>query len=162
MGELFGKSFKDSEKKRKMLEILGKTGISAYTDVACISMNKTIESIKLFNSFLEKRSNSDDVIISSVGKSTLTFLVAQKSINEIKNFFGNALLDIEEKSGAIFLKCEKEVNSTPGITAFISHLFLEKKVNIYNIMSTFTDYVIILPEKDTYMMADYLKKTFGC
>ncbi len=162
MGELFGKSFKDSEKKKKILETLSKTGISAYTDVACISMNKTIEALKLFNSFLDKNSNPDDVIISSVGKSTLTFLVPQKSINLIKGFFGNALLEIEEKSGAIFLKCVKEVNSTPGITAFISHLFLEKKVNIYNLMSTFTDYVIILPEKDTYMMADYLKKTFGC
>ncbi len=162
MGELFGKSFKDLGDKNKIIEILKKTGISAYTDVACISMNKNIESLKLFNSFLEKNNSPDDVIISSIGKSTLTFLVPQKSINDIKNFFGNVLLDIEEKSGAIFLKCAKEVNSTPGITAFISHLFFEKKVNIYNLMSTFTDYAIILPEKDTYMMADYLKKTFGC
>jgi aspartokinase len=162
MGELFGKSINDAEKKKKIIEILSKTGISAYTDVACISIKKTIESLRLLHDFLGKNSNPNDIIISAMGKNTITFLIPQKFINLTKSLFGSNLLEVEEKSGAIFLKCIKDVNSTHGITAFISSLFLKKKVNIYNLMSTYTDYVIIIPEKDTYMMADYLKKTFGC
>lgn len=150
------------ESKEKILNILKKSEISAYTDVACVSILKTLESVKAFEKLLEELSKSNDAIVSSIGKKTITILLPQEHLNVAKSILNEYLQDIDDKAGVIFLKCSKEVNITPGITAFISQIFNEKKILIYELISTYTDYIIIINEDKTFFMADYLKKYLGC
>ncbi|PIU88940.1 hypothetical protein COX58_00325 [archaeon CG_4_10_14_0_2_um_filter_Archaea_38_6] len=148
--------------KDKIIKILKDSAINAYTDVVCLSVAKNINSIALFKKFVSEIENPNDVIINSLGKTTITMLLHEKLLEKAKNVFSKEIRDINVKTGAIFLKCRKEVNTTPGITAYLSSLFADKNVAIYEMISTYTDYVIVINEKETFRMASYIKKSLGC
>jgi len=151
--------FEKSEylKNSKIIKILKESAFSAHTDIVCISVSKTLNSAKRFKDFVEELEDSNDAIVSSMGKTTITILLHERFLEKAKNFFSKEILDINVKVGAIFMKCPKEVNLTPGVTALISSLFADKNVTLYELISTYTDYVIVINEKDTYKMASYIK-----
>jgi hypothetical protein len=91
----------------------------------------------------------------------MTILLHEKFLENAKSVFLNNIQSINTKVGAIFLKCSKEVNTTPGVTAFISSLFADKNLAMYELIATYTDYVIIVDEKEAYKMASYIQKILG-
>lgn len=145
----------------KIIKILKESAISAYTDMICISVAKNLNSVEAFKNFIKNLNDPNDAIVSSMGKTTITILLHEKFLEKAKFFFSKEIQDINVKVGIIFMKCPKDVNTTPGITAYISSLFADKNVLIYELISSYTDYVIVINEKDTYMMASHLKKILG-
>lgn len=145
----------------KIKTILKDSIISAYTDVVCISLKKNPESNELYDEFI-RTEGVGYAITGSLGKKTITILINEKILDKARKAFKNNVMEVNEKTGAIFLKCPKEVNSTPGVTAYISSLFSEQNVSILEMISTYTDYAIILDEEDTFKMAAVLKEEIGC
>ncbi|MDD5499937.1 MAG: hypothetical protein PHT91_03645, partial [Candidatus Nanoarchaeia archaeon] len=149
-------------KNGKVIELLKNSALSAHTDIVCISLYKNLDSANKFIEFIKDLKDKNDAIVSSMGKTTITLILHEKFLNQAKNFFSSQIQDINDKSGAIFVKCPKEANSTPGVIAYVSSLFSDENIPIYELISSYTDYVIILDEKHTYKMAAHLKKEFGC
>jgi aspartokinase len=152
----------NSELQEKIISILKECNISAYTDIASISLKKSSILAEKLKNFMLLIDFSNDAIVSSMGKTTITLILPEKLMDNAKNYFSNEIVDLNMKAGAIFMKCPKEVNSTPGVTTFISSMFSDKNVSIYDLIASYTDYVIVINEKETYKMASYIKKVLGC
>lgn len=144
----------------KIHELLKNSSLEAYTDLVCISIFKNINSIKYFKKIIERLQNKEDIMVSSMGNKTITIILHEKLLNLVKQIFGKEIQDINNKVGAIFIKYPKEVSNTPGITTYISSLFANKNISIYELISNYNDDIIIIGEKETYKMATYLKKIF--
>jgi hypothetical protein len=147
-----------SKKDESILKILKSLELSVDTDIVCVSVSKNITSMKAFKELVSHLSDPTDVLISSVGKTAITILLHEKFLQKAKSIFGKDIQDINIKVGAIFLKCPAEVNITPGITAFISSLFADKNITIYELIVTYTDYVIVVNEKEAYKMASFIQR----
>ncbi|MDD4354057.1 MAG: hypothetical protein PHN56_06405, partial [Candidatus Nanoarchaeia archaeon] len=140
----------DYSKYGKILELLKSSAFSAHTDIVCITVSKNLNSVEHFRNFVDSLIDSNDAMVSSMGKTTITILFHERFLEQAKNFFGKEILNINIKVGAIYIKCPKEVNNTPGITAFISSLFSDKNIAIIEMIASYTDYTIVVNEKDTY------------
>lgn len=150
------------DNEKKILNVLKNSALSAHTQMVCISVVKNLSSIKSFKIFVKELQNSKDIIVSSMGKATITFVLHRKFLSKAKTIFSNNIVDINKDVGIITLKCSNEVNITPGVTNFVASLFTLTGVPMYELISTYTDYVIILDEKKTYTTATHIKKVLGC
>ncbi|MDD5417710.1 MAG: hypothetical protein PHW96_02365 [Candidatus Nanoarchaeia archaeon] len=149
-------------RQRKIFEIFAKSELSVDTDSVIISVNKNINSIKSMDRFIQKIENPSQVIVSSMGEHTLTLIIPELLVETAKSEFGKEVIDIDKNVGTIFIKCPRDVSKTPGVITYVSSLFADKNVTIYEMILSYTDFAIVVNEKHAYKMASYIKKVFGC
>lgn len=149
-------------KQRKILDILRTAEISVDTDVIWVSFKKTENSLHIFESFLSKLENKNEVHISSMGETTVSILIPETLKKKAEEAFGSEIVDLDNRVGAIFIQCSKEVNKVAGVITYVSSMFTDKNVLIYDIIATYSDIAVIVSEEDAYKIAGHIKKVFGC
>ena len=125
------------ELEARILGILKDCNLSAHTDIACVSLLKNTDSAQKLKEFIKNLNDSSDAIVSSMGKTAITILIHEKYLEAFENFFKKNIQSVNKKAGAIFMKCPKEVNNTPGVTAIVSSFFADKNVAIHELMASY-------------------------
>lgn len=148
-------------RQRKIFDIFKKSELSVDTDSISVSIKKTVISLKAMDKFIQSLANNSQPMISSVGETTITLIMPELFLSNAKSCFGKSIININKKVGTIFINFPREVNKTPGIVTYISSLFADKNVTIFDLIISYTDFAIIVGEEEAYKMASHLKKVFG-
>jgi aspartokinase len=90
------------------------------------------------------------------GSTVVTIVTDETFLSDIKKLFGNEIIDIQKDLVQITLRSPQEIESTPGVFAFLVSLFAQYGVNIIECMSCWTDTMFVIDEKDVGKVMDFL------
>ncbi len=129
----------------------------------CIMANSTLElqddiSVLTMRKYVVEK-NIEDILGAagkarffnfSQGSRTYTIVVSSESLESIENIAGReGVLDKVSNQSAIVIISPYEIMSTPGVVSYITRLLFQAGVNITQIISCYTDTIIIVSKKDS-------------
>jgi hypothetical protein len=82
------------------------------------------------------------------GSETFTIISEQKFYQKIIQRFKHRMIDEKKDLVEIMVKMPKEIEQVPGITGYLYSLFGENDINILETMSSWTDTLFVIEEKD--------------
>ncbi len=82
------------------------------------------------------------------GSETFTIISEQKFYQKIMQRFKHRMIEEKKNLVEIMVKMPKEIEQVPGITGYLYSLFGENNINILETMSSWTDTLFVIEEKD--------------
>ena len=67
---------------------------------------------------------------------------------KIEKIFKDRVIKITDNLAEVNLKSPKDLEQVPGVIAYLTSLLADKGINIIETMSTWTDTLFVLDEKD--------------
>lgn len=125
--------------KKSKLEVKTKIGVAVLNDK--ISLHQLIEFAK--DIIAEE---SDFHLIH--GSKTFTIVSSDELVEKIEHIFGHNLISSKTGLVEILLKTRKEIETIPGVMSRLYSSLAEHDVNIIETMSSWTDTLFVIEEKD--------------
>lgn len=91
------------------------------------------------------------------GSSAVTFIAPQEYAGMISKKVGASLIKQTVDVVELVIRSPKEMETTPGVIAYLSSILAESGVNIIEMMSCWTDTIFIIEEKDIPLVLEKLK-----
>lgn len=91
------------------------------------------------------------------GSRTFTLITSQEFLPKIEKLFAGKIISVKKNLVQVVLRTGKEIESTPGVAAYLYGLFAEHGINIVETMSSWTETLIVLEEKDLGKAMEILK-----
>ncbi len=91
------------------------------------------------------------------GTSTFTLITSEEFEDLLKNNLGSKLIKIEKNLVEIVIKSSEELESTPGVVAYLYSLFGEYGINIAETTSCWTDTIFVIEKKYLSKAVEVLK-----
>ncbi len=85
------------------------------------------------------------------GTKVFTIITVEKNLNALKKLFIHHIIKISTGLVLIMVKSPRELESTPGVMAYLYSLFSENGVNIVETMSCWTDTILVIEQKNLNM-----------
>jgi aspartokinase len=82
------------------------------------------------------------------GAETFTIISEQRFYTKITQRFKHRMIEEKKDLVEIMVKMPKEIEHVPGITGYLYSLFGENNINILETMSSWTDTLFVIEEKD--------------
>lgn len=140
----------------KIIEILKKSKLALKNKIIVAVIEKDI----YFNHLLELQKtikNKAEVFHVIEGSNTMTLITAEEFKDNIKKLFRNKIIKITENLAEVTLKSTEDLEQTPGVIAYLTTLLAENGINIIETMSTWTDTLFVISEKDIAKVMDVLR-----
>jgi len=140
----------------KILSILKQSKLEVKNKILVALVEKDI----YFNHLLELQKtikSKAEVFHVIEGSSTTTLITSEEFKDEIKKLFKTKLIKITENLAEVTLKSSEEMEDTPGVIAYLTTLLAENNINIIETMSTWTDTLFVIAEKDIAKVMEVLK-----
>jgi aspartokinase len=99
----------------------------------------------------------DEIFHVIEGSNTITIITAAEFISEIKRLFKNKVIKITENLAEVTLKTSEDMEQIPGVVAYLTSLLSERGINIIETMSTYTDTLFVVDEKDISKVMEVLR-----
>ena len=90
------------------------------------------------------------------GTESITLIIQVEDLERIKKRFKSSIVEVLEDMSLISLHCEG-VQAVPGVAAYLSSLFYEHGVNIYEFMSCWTDNLFVVRTPDVGQVVQFLE-----
>lgn len=97
-----------------------------------------------------------DVFYAIEGSATFTLIVSEQYLVEVKKLLAHSIVRINRGLVMVTLKCPKELETTPGVIAYLYSLFAAYGINIAETMSCWTDTIFVVSEKDVASVMGFL------
>ncbi|MBT3304184.1 hypothetical protein HN592_04535 [Candidatus Woesearchaeota archaeon] len=91
------------------------------------------------------------------GSENNTVIVSDKNKCLIEKKFKNSIIKKHTDLVLIIIKSSKDIESIPGVVAYITSLFSENGVNIVEFLSCWTDTLFVIEAKDLHKAIEFLK-----
>ncbi len=104
-----------------------------------------------------KIQKSADTFYAIEGSKVFTIITSEKYFEDLKILFNNSIIKTSKNLVMITVKHPEDMENTPGVVAYISSIFSEHGVNIVEIMSCWTDTIIVISENDISTVIKFLK-----
>ena len=140
----------------KILEILRKSELEIKNKIiVCI-----IEKTRYLNKILEiekKIQKKADTFYAIEGSKVFTIITSEQHFEYLKSIFEKGILKTTASLAMITIKSPIELETTPGVNAFIYSKFREHGINIIEQMSCWTDTIIVISEEHIATVMKFLK-----
>jgi hypothetical protein len=91
------------------------------------------------------------------GSDNYTIITQEKYAHLIEKCMKNTIIKMNRKMVLINIKSPKEIEAIPGVVSYLTSLFAENNVNIYEFLSCWTDTIFIIDSKDLTKAINFLK-----
>lgn len=91
------------------------------------------------------------------GSNTITLITSHEFLDNIKKLLKNKIMKITENLAEVNLKSSEDMEDTPGVIAYLTTLLAENGINIIETMSTWTDTLFVVAEKDIAKVMEVLR-----
>ncbi len=148
-------------KKEKVLEdkiinVLKNSSLEIKNKIIVVTIDKKIYMDNLIN--IEKKiRKTADIFYAIEGVNVFTIITSEKYLEELRNLFKRNIVKTSKNLAMIILKSPKEIETVPGITAYLYSLFGDHGINIIETMSCWTDTIFVIEEKDIAAVMKLLK-----
>ena len=153
--------FKDKIKKEAVQEkeiskLLKNTEFEIKTKTIVVVIEKTLFPDGLIE--LEKEIKKQKGLFHAVeGVKAITIITSEKYLGEIKKTFKHNVLKVMTGMVSIILQSTPEIETTPGVMAYLYGLIGGNGINIYETLSCWTDTIFVIKEEDLGKVMDVLK-----
>ena len=131
----------------KIINILKGSKLEVKTKIVVVLVEKNIYYGNLIELQKEVKKKSELFHIIE-GSNTTTIITAHEFLGVVKKLFKNKIIKISEGLAEVILKSSEDMENTPGVVAHLSTLLAENGINIIETMSTWTDTLFVIAEKD--------------
>jgi len=138
---------KEAVLENKIIEILKDSKLEVKNKIVVVLVEKDIYygHIIELQKEIKKKSELFHII---EGSNTITVITSSEYLGVVKKLFKNKIIKVTEDLAEVTLKSSEDVENTPGVIAYLSTLLAENGVNIIETMSTWTDTLFVIAEKD--------------
>lgn len=134
--------------------------ISIHPDIEELAYEKTKDNIKLFRDVYKNLSTKkQDYLTATQGVNEITIIGGINEIASFKKAFNRSTLLFHKKNlVSITVKLPKTAIITPNTIFLITKKLAIKKINLVEIVSTFSELTFIIDKKDTQLAVEQLSK----
>lgn len=148
-------------KKEKVLEesimkILKESKLEVKNKIIVAVIEKDV----YFNYLVELQKiikSKSEVFTVIEGSKTMTLITAEEFKGDVKKLFKNKIIAITENLAEVTMKSPEELEKVPGVIAYLTSLLAENGINIIETMSTWTDTLFVISEKDIAKVMSVLR-----
>ncbi len=152
----FGKVNKEAVLEEKILELLRGSKVEVKNKIIAVIVEKNIFIDYLLD--LEKEvKKKADVFHIIEGSNSITIITEEEYLTKINKLFKTKIIKENKNLVEIIVKSPKELETLPGVMGYLYSLFGENGINIIETMSTWTDTLFVIGEKDIGKAMDILK-----
>jgi len=147
---------KERVSENKIMDILKKSKLEVKNKIIVALIEKDVYFGHLLD--LQKAIKNKAGLFHVIeGSTTMTLITAEEFKDEIKKLFKNKIIKITEDLAEVTLKSSRDMEDTPGVIAYLASLLSENGINIIETMSTWTDTLFVISEKDIAKVMDVLR-----
>mgnify|MGYP001159448261 FL=1 len=138
---------KEAVLENKIIKILKGSKLEVKNKIVVVLVEKDIYYGHLIELQKEIKKKSELFHIIE-GSNTITVITSYEFLSFVKRLFKNKIIKINENLAEVILKSSKDMEKTLGVIAYLSTLLAENGINIIETMSTWTDTLFVIDEKD--------------
>ncbi len=152
----FGKVKAETVLEDQIIALLGKSKVEVKNKIIAIIVEKNIYIDHLLD--LEKEvKKKADVFHIIEGSASITIITEEGYLQKIKKLFKTKILKENKNLVEINVKSPVELENIPGVVGYLYSLFGENGINIIETMSTWTDTLFVIEEKDIAKVMQILR-----
>jgi len=138
---------KETVLENKIIKILADSKLEVKNKIVVVLVEKDIYygHIIELQKEIKKRSELFHII---EGSNTITIVTSHEFLVNVKKLFKNKIIKVTENLAEVTLKSSEDLEETPGVIAYLSTLLAENGINIIETMSTWTDTLFVIADKD--------------
>lgn len=133
--------------EKRISEILSKSKLEIKTGIVVFIIEKDVYFDYLIDIEKEIKKKSEVFHIIE-GVNTLTIITSSDFSGKIRKLFRNKIVKENKDMAELIIRTSTQIEKTPGVLSYLYSLFGEHTINIYETMSTWTDTLFIIDEKD--------------
>ncbi|MCX6773549.1 MAG: ACT domain-containing protein [Candidatus Micrarchaeota archaeon] len=147
---------KELAQEREILDLLSKSEIEIKNKMVVFILEKGIsfDLIENIEAQIKKESGLSYVL---EGSNNYTLITQGKFAQLIKEKLKYRIMKIDNGMVLINIKSQKEIETIPGVISYLTSLFAENGVNIYEFLSCWTDTIFIIDSKDLNKAINFLR-----
>lgn len=138
---------KETLLENKIIKILKDSKLEVKTKIVVVLIEKDVYYGHLIELQKEVKKKAELFHIIE-GSNTITVITSCEFLDVVKKLFKNKIIKITENLAEVTLKSSEDLETTPGVIAYLSSLLAENEINIIETMSTWTDTLFVIAEKD--------------
>lgn len=147
---------KGSTQEKEISKLLSNSEIEIRNKIVVFILEKNInfDIIEKIQIQIKKESGSSYVL---EGSDNYTIITQEKYIHLIEKSMKSAIIKLNKKMVLINIKSQKDIETIPGVVSYLTSLFAENGVNIFEFLSCWTDTIFIIDSKDLNKSINFLK-----
>jgi aspartokinase len=138
-------------------KILVDSNFEIKTKVAVLTIEKDTQVLKMIGGVVEQLSAENIHFHFVQGSSAITFIIEQKYLEQLKKI-EKYVLKTKKDLVEVIIKSSEQIENVPGVDAMILNTFSERNINLVEMMSCYTDTVLILNPDDLSTAVKLLDK----
>ncbi len=135
------------ENEKAIVELLQKSNLEMKNKICSVVADETTAFSQLSKLIVEINEKQEPIHLIQ-GSRTFTIITSQNFLEKIERLFAGKIISKKKNLLQIVIRSSPTIESTPGVVAFIYGLFAEKGINIVETMSSWTETLILIEEKD--------------
>ncbi len=146
---------KDLEKEKEIHRLLFNSEIEIKNKIVVYIVEKSFDfnKIESIQSKIKEQSGFSYIL---EGSDNYTIITGEKFGKFFEIKLKNKIIKQNSNLVLINIKSPKEIESTPGIIAYLTSLFAENGVNVYEFLSCWTDTIFIIDSKNLNKTISFL------
>lgn len=152
----FSKLGKENILEDKILALLKQSKVDVKNKIIAVILEKGIH-IDLLIDLEKEIKKKSDVFHLIEGSTSITIITEEEYSDKIKKLFKTKVIKENKNLVEIVVKSSKELENLPGVMGYLYSLFGENGINIMETMSTWTDTLFVIEEKDIAKVMSLLR-----
>jgi len=147
---------KEPGSEKDIINLLKNSKLEVKNRIVAFVLEKDIYFSSLIDIEKEVKKSSSVMHILE-GATAITVITEEEFYNKIKKLFKNKILKETKDLAEVILRCPSTLETVPGVMAYLYSLFGERGINITETMSTWTDTLFVIEEKDVAKVMEMLR-----
>jgi len=147
---------KEISQEKNISKILLNSEIELKNKINVIILNKNLN-FELIKKIQDKIKKESGFLYILEGSDNYTIITQNKFMNNIKKELNSNIIKLNKNMVLLNIKSPKEIETIPGVVSYLTSLFSENNVNIYEFLSCWTDTIFIIDSKDLNKSINFLK-----
>lgn len=144
------------EFESKIFDLLKNSKIEIKNKICVVVFSNKIP-ISALTDLVNEFSKKNELFHLIQGSSAITIIFSEEFLEKIKISFKGFIVSEQKNLVEIIVKTEKEIEETPGVLAFLFGRISEFGINIIETVSSWTDTIFVIEEKDLAKTMQALK-----
>lgn len=134
--------------KEAIFQILSTSEVSLRYDVGTITLLVDAPAPKI------DIRKIDEALVMIQGIDTLTIVVEERHMSAFKD----AVINSNKGLASVIVKSPKEITDTPGVLSHLANILATEKINVVEMMSSYTETWFIVNEKDALKAVEAIRR----
>lgn len=145
----------DRTLEEQVMAVLKKSELEIKNKVIVAIVKKNVSQDMLLT-LEDQIKKEQDIFYSIEGSTATTLITTQKHKGAIRKMLGSDVIKMSEALAMITIKSPQELETTPGVTAYLYSRFGEHGINICETLSCWTNTIFIINESDISRTIQFL------